>query len=49
MYILRAFVFLAFLAQVVFAQQPTPILPECDDDSAIDVILADPGASVAVH
>jgi hypothetical protein len=28
MYILRAFVFLAFLAQLVFAQQPTPILPD---------------------
>ena len=28
MYILRAFVFLAFLAQVLVAQQPTPILPD---------------------
>jgi hypothetical protein len=28
MYILRAFAFLFFLAQVVFAEQPTPILPD---------------------
>jgi hypothetical protein len=28
MYILRAFVFLAFLAQVLVAQQPAPILPD---------------------
>jgi hypothetical protein len=28
MYILRAFVFLASLAQVLVAQQPTPILPD---------------------
>jgi hypothetical protein len=28
MYVLRAFVFLAFLAQVLVAQQPTPILPD---------------------
>src|SRR5262249_10723072 len=28
MYVLRAFAFLLFLAQVVFAQQPTPILPD---------------------
>src|SRR5271165_1678059 len=28
MYILQAFVFLAFLAQVLVAQQPTPILPD---------------------
>ena len=28
MYILRAFTFLLFLAQVVLAEQPTPILPD---------------------
>ena len=28
MYMLRAFPFLLFLAQLVFAQQPTPILPD---------------------
>ena len=28
MYILRAFAFLFFLAQVVLAEQPTPILPD---------------------
>ena len=28
MYILRAFAFLLFLAQVVLAEQPTPILPD---------------------
>ena len=28
MYILQAFVFLSFLAQVLIAQQPTPILPD---------------------
>jgi hypothetical protein len=28
MYILRAFALLLFLAQAVFAQQPTPILPD---------------------
>ena len=28
MYILRVFLFLAFLAQVLVAQQPTPILPD---------------------
>jgi len=28
MHILRAFAFLLFLAQVILAQQPTPILPD---------------------
>jgi hypothetical protein len=28
MYILRAFAFLLFLAQVVLAEQPTPIVPD---------------------
>lgn len=28
MYILRAFAFLLFLAQVILADQPTPILPD---------------------
>jgi len=28
MYILRAFAFLLFLAQVILAEQPTPTLPD---------------------
>src|ERR1700692_1010808 len=43
MYILRAFVFLAFLAQLVFAQQPTPILPDANmtPGDAFDVATQD--------
>ena len=43
MYILRAFVFLAFLAQVLVAQQPTPILPDPNltPGSAFDVTAQD--------
>jgi hypothetical protein len=43
MYILRAFAFLSFLAQGIFAQQQTPILPDpkLTPDDTFDVTVQD--------